>query len=272
MQNKKIGFIGAGNMACAIMKGLIKNNIAPENIFASSPDEMYLLNLKKELGIQVSTNNLAISKKVDCLILAVKPQIITEVLQELATTDLQKCLLISVAAGISCELIQSYFNETIAIIRAMPNTPALISQGATGLFANAFVSNIQRDLAQDIFAAIGITAWLEDEAKINSITALSGSGPAYVFLFLEALAKAGEHLGLSKTISEAFALQTVVGAANLCLHTQDKTFAQLREQVTSKGGTTEAALKSLAQAGFENTIENALDAALQRARELGAKK
>jgi pyrroline-5-carboxylate reductase len=204
----------------------------------------------------------------DVIILSVKPQSAKEMCFQLQPFfHLQKTLIISVMAGLKIKTLNKWLGEKIPIIRAMPNTPALIGEGATGLFASKAVSNIQKQLAESLLSTIGIIAWLDHEKQIDAITALSGSGPAYFFYMIEAMQIAAKKLGLSEEISNIFSLQTAYGAAKLALNSDISTSA-LRGQVTSQGGTTEAALSVFQDAHFLSLIEKAMAAASDRSKKL----
>lgn len=262
----KIGFIGAGNMARCIIGGLIENNYINQNIWASAPNREHLQQLSCEYGINTCNDNNELITQVDILVLAVKPQAIATAIAEIQEQVKQrKPLIISVAAGITCERIkQGLALSEIAIIRCMPNTGALMQCSATGLFANAYASQQHKQVAESILSAIGICLWFDDEKLIDSVTALSGSGPAYFFLLMEALEQAAQKIGLEPTVARELIKQTALGSAKL-INSDQNTAAQLRKQVTSPGGTTEAALQVLAQGDFNTLICQAVAAAHNQA-------
>lgn len=263
-----ITIIGAGNMGTSLLEGFIANNYSPQKITITDQSNEKLNHLQKKLGIHTTTNNITAAKTADVVIFAIKPQIFSEVALELTETiQKKKPLIISIAAGITESSIQHWLGGSIPIVRSMPNTPALIGCGATALFANTYVNQEQRTLAESLLHAVGITLWLEEEKLIDVVTALSGSGPAYFFLIIEALQQAGETLGLSKEAASILALQTAYGAARLALESK-KNIIELRAAVTSPGGTTEQAIKVLEQAKIREIMSSALLAAKTRAEEL----
>jgi pyrroline-5-carboxylate reductase len=273
--NTRIGFIGAGNMAGALIRGLVHTGVQADNIWASSPEEAALKELSASLNIHTTTSNIELAGAAEVLVLAVKPQVLPEVCREIAAHLPPTTLVISVAAGVACEQIQKYLSEDLqpargrAIVRCMPNTPAQIQLGASGLFANAQVSAQQKALAQAIMAAVGVTRWLNDEALIDVVTALAGSGPAYFYAFMEALIEAACAEGLDRDSAVELTTQTALGAASLARQTAEP-LATLRERVTSPKGTTEYALRALAEHQLDQVVAEGVKAALERARELAA--
>lgn len=265
-----IAFIGAGNMASAIMGGLIENGYNPKNIWACDPSQEKLSDLADTMGIQTTTNNIEAVSQADTIILAVKPQIMEVVLTPLqdAIYDKQP-LIISVAAGINLHSLATWAGngKSPAVVRCMPNTPALVGQGASGLFANEQVSEEQKQTAESILNAVGISVWVQNESELDAVTAVSGSGPAYYFLFMEAMIEAGQKLGLSEETAKALTLKTALGAATMA-SSSDVAPAQLRKNVTSPNGTTEQAIKSFQANNLENVVEQALTAANDRSVEL----
>lgn len=268
MQHSIISFIGAGNMATSLIKGLLKKNYPSKNIWATNNNVEQLDKLKK-LNINLTTDNRHAAKMADIIVLAVKPQILKTVCNEF--TDLvqeKKPLVISLAVGINLTNIAHHLSSpSLAIIRCMPNTPALIGCGATGLFANQNCTPIQKNAAEILFQNVGITVWLSTEEQIDVVAALSGSGPAYFFLFMEALEESAIELGLSKDNANLLTLQTALGSAQMAIEGK-KSLAELRRQVTSPGGTTEQALKFLKKSNFSDMIKKALKEAKNRAEEL----
>lgn len=267
---KSIAFIGAGNMANSLIRGLLNNGYDAKNIWASNTNVALLDHLKK-LKIHTSTDNRLAAKTADVLVLSVKPQILKEVVTEIA--DLireKKPLLISVAVAVNLKTIHSYLKDDgISIIRCMPNTPALLGCGATGLFPNPHCSSSQKNAAEALFRSVGIVVWCHLEKEIDIVAALSGSGPAYFFLLIEALQNAGTELGLSKETASLLSQQTALGAARMAVENEGKeSIEQLRQNVTSRGGTTQAALQVLEQANFCELIKKAMLAAQQRAEAL----
>lgn len=264
-----IGFIGAGNMATALIEGLLDNGIAPGQLHASNRSNTKLDALAAR-GINTTTDNAAVVAASDVVVLAVKPQVLGGVLQELRQTVSERPrLLISVAAGIQIASLEAWTSSEQAIVRCMPNTPSLVGAGASGLYANAKVTEEQKAQAAAIMEAVGIACWLEEEQQLDAVTALSGSGPAYFFLMMEAMEAAGTALGLSPEVARRLCLQTAFGSAKLALESQVEP-SELRRRVTSPGGTTEAALKQFEQDGYRDLVARALGAAARRSAELAA--
>lgn len=266
---KTITFIGAGNMTSSLVAGLIQDNTT-HTIRISDPNESQTESIKS-LHERVSVynqNNDAI-KNSDVVVLAVKPQIMRIVCEEIASQiSAKKPLVISIAAGITIVKLKQWLtSETIPIVRCMPNTPALVQAGMTGLYANKYVNAEQYDLSENIMQAVGETLWLENESKIDAVTAVSGSGPAYYFLVMEAMQKTAEEMGLSVDQARQLVLQTALGAAKLAKESTDDA-AILRQRVTSKGGTTEAAINKLLEDGLPESFKQALLAAESRSKEL----
>ena len=265
---KHICFIGGGNMAGSLVGGLINNGYATKQITVTDPDSEKLQQLKQQFGINTTTDNTQAVENADVIVLAVKPQILHEVCASLKPIcHKNRPLIISIAAGIRSTDIDRWLGNNNAIVRCMPNTPALIQAGATGLFANTASSEEQKNSANQILSSAGITLWVEDEQLLDAVTAVSGSGPAYFFLFMEAMQKAGQNLGLSEDVASLLARQTALGAARMSLEGTDDP-ATLRTKVTSKGGTTAAAIASFEQNHFNDIVEQALTSARDRAIEL----
>lgn len=267
MSDNTIAFIGAGNMASALFGGLISQGYQASKIWAADP---YQGSLDKAAALGVNTtlaNTVAIAEA-DIVVLAVKPQVLKEVLLPLqASFAARKPLIISIVAGIEINSLQQWLGDDQAIVRCMPNTPALVKRGATGLFANTNVSIEQRTATTAILDAVGISLWVDSEAQIDAVTAVSGSGPAYFFLLIEAMTNAGEQLGLSRTTAAQLTLQTALGASEMAI-ASDVDAAELRRRVTSPAGTTEAAVNSFEQQGFRDMVDTALTAASHRSSEL----
>lgn len=263
MKKPIIAFIGAGHMGGALIGGLIHTAYPATHIWAACPTLAHLQTWQTRFAIHTTTHNVDAVKQADIVVLAVKPQILPGVLTQLRECILQhKPLLISVVAGVSEAYLQQVLDAEIAVVRAMPNTPALVGHGATVLHASSLVSVQQKQQADAIFAAVGTTFWLDDEQFMNAVTALSGSGPAYFFLLMEALEEAGVMLGLPALIARPLVAQTALGAASMALGEVNP--VALRQQVTSKGGVTERALEVLAQGRFKELMCDALKAAKER--------
>jgi pyrroline-5-carboxylate reductase len=268
MKTNTIAIVGAGNMGKSLLAGLIANQYSPDQLWITDTDTEKLHALKQQFNIHITSQNEEAVKIADVIILAVKPQIIGNLLKSVAPLiQQQKPLVISVAAGIREEHLQNWLGGKIPIIRCMPNTPALIGAGASALYANSFVDEAEHELAESILRAVGMIVWLDDENKMDAVTALSGSGPAYFFLVMEALQTAGEAMGLSSETARLLTLQTAFGAARMALESNDST-KNLRQHVTSPGGTTEAAIHVLEQEKLRETFSKALQAACSRSKEL----
>ncbi|HZX25616.1 MAG TPA: pyrroline-5-carboxylate reductase [Telluria sp.] len=265
----KIAFIGGGNMATALIAGLAGKLTDGANIHVVDPNADALARLAAQYGVSTAGGIDGAVGAADVVVLAVKPQQMREVAAALAPQLAARApLVLSIAAGIRAVDLARWLGGYGAIVRCMPNTPALIGMGITGMVATAGASAEQRDAADRILRAVGRTVWLDDEAKIDPVTAVSGSGPAYVFFFIEALQQAAEELGLSAEQGRELALATFAGAAQLACNSSDPVTV-LRERVTSKGGTTYAAITSMEQAGVKQAIVAAVKAASARGQELG---
>jgi pyrroline-5-carboxylate reductase len=269
-----IAFIGAGNMASAIIGGLVAKGYASKKIHAADPVQANLQRLQDNFAIQVFDDNLAAIEKADVLILAVKPQSMAALAQQIKPgLEKQPALVISIAAGITLGSLQGWLGAQLPIVRCMPNTPALVQSAATALFANQHVSEQQHSWANQLLSSIGLALWVEQEAQLDAVTAVSGSGPAYFFLVMEAMIEAGKTLGLSHDQAERLTLQTALGAAKMAADS-DVDVAELRRRVSSPGGTTLAALQVLEEGKLRELFISALSAAQERssqlAKELGS--
>ncbi|EAR62877.1 pyrroline-5-carboxylate reductase [Neptuniibacter caesariensis] len=262
-----LAFIGAGNMARAIIGGLISNGYPANKIWASEPDAERLSDLKVQ-GLQTTTDNNQAVMAADAVILAVKPQVLKPVTEAMKdAVQAKQPVIISVAAGILSTSIDRWLGGNTAIVRCMPNTPALVGTGASGLYANSQVSDEQRSAAETILKATGITLWVDEESQLDAVTAVSGSGPAYYFLVMESMIQAGKKLGLSEEVATKLTLQTALGAAQMA-SSSDVDPAELRRRVTSPNGTTEQAIKTFMDEGLPATFEKALQACNDRSEEL----
>jgi len=263
----KIAFIGAGNMAKAIIGGLVAEGFKRINVIASGPRQEALDKVAAEFGINITIDNSAAATQAEIVVLAVKPQMLKEVCLGLVDSLGHKPLIISLVAGITTESIGNWLGADHAIVRCMPNTPSQLRVGASGLFANNHVSPAQRSSANAILGAVGIVQWVKDEALINPVTAVSGSGPAYFFLMMEAMIDAGVELGLTRESATELTLQTALGAAILAKQS-DVNVAELRRRVTSPKGTTEQAINSFENDQIRAMVSRAMTACSNRAVEL----
>ena len=263
-----IGFIGAGNMAEALIRGLVRGGHVPASrVVASLPRRERLDQLATTYGIDVTTDNRELAKRCGLVVLSVKPQIMDKVLREIGDVIQAGTLVVSIAAGVDTETIEEALADGVRVVRAMPNTPALVGAGATAISPGKHASEADLAAAKALFDAVGITVQL-DESHLDAVTGLSGSGPAYIFLILEALADAGVKVGLSRRNAQRLAAQTVMGSAKLLLET-DEHPGRLKDMVTSPGGTAIAGLHTLEEGGLRTTLINAVETATKRARELG---
>ncbi|CAB9538933.1 Pyrroline-5-carboxylate reductase (EC 1.5.1.2) [uncultured Gammaproteobacteria bacterium] len=263
-----IGFIGAGNMAYALISGLLKNGFLAKNIKLSDKDEVLLSQRQAEFGIEIFTDNTQLTAQCEVIVLAVKPQILSNICKEIQAHIRHKPLIVSIAAGVKSNDINRWLGGTAPIIRTMPNTPALLGNGATGIVANKMVNKQQKELAEQILNAVGQCFWVVNEDMLDAVTALSGSGPAYFFLMIESMSNAGVALGLDKEMAEKLSIQTALGASMMASQNQESAH-ELRNKVTSKNGTTQAAIESFQDQNFETIVSHAMRAAFDRAREIG---
>jgi len=267
---RKLSFIGGGNMASALIGGLISKGLAPGCLWASDPDLRQRERLTAEYGIHAPADEAAVVRDAEVVVLAVKPQYMRATAASIAPRLAGASpLLISVAAGITHASLTAWFPAGTPIVRTMPNRPALLGLGATGLYAPPNIAAAHRVLAETIMAAVGATVWVEQESQMDTVTAVSGSGPAYFFLFMEAIEAAARGRGLSPEVARRLTLQTALGAATMAQHSSE-TLATLREQVTSKAGTTAAALAVLDAADLRGIVAHAVAAADLRSAELAA--
>lgn len=269
MQDAKLTFIGGGNMAASLIGGLVRRGYAVGQITACDPDPDARQRLHAGFGVETSDDNRAAAAQSDILVLAVKPQVMAGVARELSAALGHRPLVLSIAAGIPLAALDGWLGAGIPLVRCMPNTPALVGAGATALYAGPGVSADQRQTAEQILAAAGTTVWVEEESAIDAVTALSGSGPAYFFLFIEIMMAVGRDLGLAPEVVRQLTLQTAVGAARMA-QDSDLDVAELRRRVTSPGGTTEAAIGVLESGGLAQLLGAAMTAARDRAQALGA--
>lgn len=269
MSEERITFIGGGNMAQSLVGGLMADGYRADCVHVADPDPDRRLDLAKRFRVHVHADNREAIARAKAVVVAVKPQVIKSVLEPLGPgLREQQSLVISIAAGVREPDISRWLGGQVPVVRTMPNTPALVRAGATALYANKHVSQTQRDLAESLLRAVGITQWLDDESLLDIVTALSGSGPAYFFLLMEILEAAAIELGLPQQTARLLTLETALGAARMALESNEDP-ARLRLRVTSPGGTTETATRVLESGGARELFQRALQAATNRASELG---
>ncbi len=267
----RIAIVGGGNMARALLGGLLSRGVDPERIAVSDPDAATRASLAQKYGVNVSADNREAVAGAKVVVLAVKPQVMAEVLQPLAPElHLSRPLVISVAAGIRTAELSQWVGQGVPVVRAMPNRPAMLGAGATGLYASPEVGDPERAQAVELLAATGIALWVDDEAKLDVVTALSGSGPAYFFRLAELMAEAATEAGLDPAVARQLAAQTLAGAGRLVAAEATPDLAEMRAAVTSRGGTTAAALAHLDDGGLAELVTGAMRAAAERSRELAA--
>lgn len=266
MSKTRIAFIGAGNMAASLIGGLRAKGLDAAHLRASDPGAETRARVGAEHGIEVFADNADAIQDADVVVLAVKPQAMKAVCEAIRPSLKPNQLVVSIAAGITCASMNNWLGAQ-PIVRCMPNTPALLRQGVSGLFATAEVTAQQRQHAEELLSAVGIALWLSEEQQLDAVTAVSGSGPAYFFLLIEAMTAAGVKLGLPADIAAQLTVQTALGAAHMAV-ASDVDAAELRRRVTSPAGTTEAAIKSFQADGFEALVEKALGAAAHRSAEM----
>lgn len=266
----KIGFIGGGNMAASLIGGLVPATVAAADVLVFEPNADTAKNLARAYKITIADNNLQLVASCDVIVVAVKPQVLHGILSPLRDAFVQhQPLIVSIVAGIRSDSIQQWLGGKQSIIRAMPNTPALVSAGASGLYANAYVSDKQKQIADTLLDSVGSTVWVENEADIDAVTALSGSGPAYFMLFIQALVDSAIKAGLDPHAAKQLAVDTAAGAAQLIRHSEDP-LDVLIDKVTSPGGTTEQALKTMRDANLPEILADAFESARIRSEQLAA--
>ncbi|KZY38030.1 pyrroline-5-carboxylate reductase [Alcanivorax sp. HI0083] len=267
MAQQLIGFIGAGNMATSLAGGMVAKGIRPARIWMSDPSKERLDEVAQLHRVHVSAENRDVASRVDVLVLAVKPQMMEQVCTDLRDLIAERQpLVISIAAGVTVGNLRNWLGST-PIVRCMPNTPSLVQAGATGLYAADDVSDAQKAMAREILGSVGIAFWFDEEKELDAVTAVSGSGPAYFFLLMESLIEAAKAQGLDAGTARQMVLQTAWGAAQLAI-TSEVGPDVLRQQVTSPGGTTAAALNVFEEAGFREQVQAAVAAARERSEEL----
>lgn len=269
MQQKKLAFIGAGNMTRSIISGLIQSGYDKSRILASNPSLPKLKALSEEFGIQVSQSNDEACQFAEAIVLAVKPQMMGDMLSTLkANNELKGKLFLSIAAGLPVSRLQAMLGGEYPVIRIMPNTPSLIGKGMSGLYADDTVNRDDKDYADSVMGAVGETVWVDNEDGINGVIAAAGSSPAYFFLFLQAMEEEAINMGFDKSIARTMVQQAMLGAAEMVCHNPELELSELRANVTSKGGTTAAAVNTLIDEGLQETVSKAMRAAVHRAEEM----
>ncbi len=268
MKQQRIAFIGSGNMARSIIAGLTASGYNPQYITATDPNQTQRSLLEKQYGINSGSDNKEAAANADVIVLAVKPQIMAAVCSGLIGIDLSGKLVISIAAGISASRLNELLETEVNLVRVMPNTPALIAKGMSGLFATPSVKPEQKDFADQLMKAVGEVCWVDTEANINKVIAAAGSAPAYFFLFMEAMQNEAMAQGFDKQTARLLVQQSALGAAEMVMTNSDTDIATLRKQVTSKGGTTAEALRVFNENHLTETVAKAMQAAVLRAEEM----
>ena len=267
MNDNMVAFIGAGNMARCVIAAMVKAGYPADNIIAANRSQPKLTALAADFGIQTTLDNIEAVKKADVIVLAVKPQMMQDVCTALleAAPEIAEKLFVTLAAGITVARYRQWLGQ-VRLVRAMPNTPSLVGLGVTGLFASA-CSNYEKAFVDHMFSGTGMTVWLDNEAQIDHVIAVTGSSPAYFFFFMQAMQQVAEQLGFDAAQAKQMVAQTALGAATMALNSE-YSFAELRAQVTSKGGTTHEAVSTFANQGLEKMVSDAMYAAIKRAQEM----
>lgn len=268
MEQRKIAFIGSGNMAEAIISGLVSSGYPAQNVTAADPTPERLEYLEQRFSVKTSNDNHVAAVEADVIVLSVKPQLMATVCEPLASIDWSNKLVISIAAGVSCQRIEQLLGSKLSLVRVMPNTPALVNKGMSGLYANSLASAQDKTFAEQFLQSVGEVCWVDQESGINTVTAASGSGPAYFFLFMEAMQAEAIAQGFDKEAARIMVQQTALGAAEMVIANQDLDIATLRERVTSKGGTTAEAIRTFQENDLEEIVSKAMQAAVSRAEEM----
>ncbi|AHI30792.1 MULTISPECIES: pyrroline-5-carboxylate reductase [Marinobacter] len=263
-----ISFIGAGNMASAIIGGMLDSGFKAANIWVSAPDDNHLQSIRKQFGVSVTTDNRYCAEQADMVVLAVKPQVMASVCSDIApVVQNTRPLMVSIAAGLEASTLDEWLGGGLPLVRVMPNTPSLVGKGAAGLYANDQVKEKQKTMVESVFNSIGSALWVEDESLLHAVTALSGSGPAYFFLMLEALEEAATDAGIAGETARALAIQTMAGAAEMAGRSEHDP-GQLKRNVMSPGGTTEQAIQTFEEGGMRDLVKKAYSAAYKRSGEM----
>ncbi|MEY4760303.1 MAG: hypothetical protein RLZZ200_159 [Pseudomonadota bacterium] len=269
LQTLRLALIGGGNMGRGLLGGLIARGLPPSQITVADLNESGLESLVRDFGVRTTTDNQVAIRDAGVVVLAVKPQQMRPVVEALRLQlEAARPLLLSVAAGLRAADLSRWAGAGVPVVRAMPNRPALVGAGATGLYADPGVPAAQRKLASLVLSATGLAVWVDGEDQLDTVTALSGSGPAYFFRLAELMAEAAVAQGMAPAVARALAAKTLAGAGQLVAAERDDDLARMRAEVTSKGGTTAAALESFEASGLGDTVRSAMDAAARRSREL----
>ncbi|CAH8226987.1 pyrroline-5-carboxylate reductase [Vibrio aestuarianus] len=268
MEHKNIAFIGAGNMAKAIIAGLVASGYPANKITATAPSETRRKPLEADYGIQTTSDNLSAAQQADVVVLSVKPQLMASVCEPLQVIDFSNKLVISIAAGVSISRLNEMLACDLNIVRVMPNTPSLVNRGMSGLFAAPRVSMQDKTFTAELMQAIGEVCWVEQESGINGVIAAAGSAPAYFFLFMEAMQTEAIAQGFDQATARLLVQQAALGAAEMVVANQDIELSTLREQVTSKGGTTAEAIRTFNDHQLSDIVARAMQAAVARAQEM----
>ncbi|MCF7364274.1 pyrroline-5-carboxylate reductase [Vibrio diazotrophicus] len=268
MEQRTIAFIGAGNMAHAIIAGLVASGYDAKKIIATAPSETRRKPLEEKYGIRTTSDNLAAAHEADVVVLAVKPQLMADVCAPLQAVDYSNKLVISIAAGISVARFNEMLATELQLVRVMPNTPSLVNKGMAGLYAAQYVSQKDKDFTSELMSAVGEVCWVEQESGINSVIAAAGSAPAYFFLFMQAMQEEAMAQGFDEQTARLLVQQAALGAAEMVQANPDVSLATLREQVTSKGGTTAEAIRTFNENHLSEIVAKAMQAAVSRAEEM----
>ncbi len=263
-----ISFIGAGNMASAIIGGMLESGFDAGNIWVSAPDDGHLQSVREKFGVSVTTDNRHCAQQADMVILAVKPQVMRDVCADIApVVQNTRPLMVSIAAGLEAATLDEWLGGGMPLVRVMPNTPSLVGKGAAGLYANDQVKDKQKTMVESVFSSIGSALWVDDETLLHAVTALSGSGPAYFFLMLEALEEAATGAGIPGETARKLAIQTMAGAAEMAGRSEHDP-GQLKRNVMSPGGVTERAIQAFEDGGLRELVNKAYSAGYNRSGEM----
>ncbi|QPG06264.1 pyrroline-5-carboxylate reductase [Salinimonas marina] len=268
MQQKKLAFIGAGNMSRSIISGLIQSGYDKNLIMASNPSSGPLEKMAQEFGIKTSQSNDEACAFADAVVLSVKPQVMGKMCDALTKDGFENKLFISIAAGLTVSRLKEMLGGDYDLVRVMPNTPSLLGKGMSGLYAEQGISSDNRQFVEDMMNGVGATVWAEKEEDINGVIAAAGSSPAYFFLFLQAMQEEAMNMGFDEQAARTMVQQSMLGAAEMVCQNPDLQLSELRAQVTSKGGTTAAAVNTLIDEGLQETVAKAMRAAVSRAEEM----